>query len=48
LAGDLITTTFSAVGKSFSETPRRSAEIEAYADTMADMFCAYLRSIEQV
>jgi AcrR family transcriptional regulator len=48
LAGDLITTTFSAVGKSFSETPRRSAEIEAYADAMADMFCAYLRSIEQV
>jgi AcrR family transcriptional regulator len=47
LAGDLITTTFSAVGKSFSETPRRGAEIEAYADAMADMFCAYLRSVEQ-
>jgi AcrR family transcriptional regulator len=48
LASDLITTTLGAVGKSFSETPRRSAEIEAYADAMADMFCAYLTSIEQV
>jgi AcrR family transcriptional regulator len=46
LAGDLITTTLSAVGKHFSETPRSSAEIEAYADAMADMFCAYLRGLE--
>jgi AcrR family transcriptional regulator len=46
LAGDLITTTLSAVGKQFSETPRTSAEIEAYADAMADMFCAYLRALE--
>jgi AcrR family transcriptional regulator len=42
LAGDLITTTLSAVGKHFSESPRTSAEIEACADAMADMFCAYL------
>jgi AcrR family transcriptional regulator len=46
LAGDLITTTLSAVGKHFSETPRTPAEIEAYADAMADMFCAYLRGLE--
>lgn len=46
LAGDLITTTFSVVGKHFSESPRRPAEIEAYADAMADMFCAYLKHIE--
>ena len=46
LAGDLITTTFSQVGKHFSETPRTPAEIEAYADAMADMFCAYLRAFE--
>jgi AcrR family transcriptional regulator len=46
LAGDLITTTLSEVGKHFSETPRTSAEIEAYADAMADMFCAYLRALE--
>jgi AcrR family transcriptional regulator len=47
LAGDLITTTLSVVGKRFSETPRTSAEIEAYAEAMADMFCAYLRALEQ-
>jgi AcrR family transcriptional regulator len=46
LAGDLITTTLSQVGKSFSETPRTAAEIDAYADGMADMFCAYLRGLE--
>jgi AcrR family transcriptional regulator len=42
LAGDLITTTLSTVGKHFSETRRTPAEIKAYADAMADMFCAYL------
>jgi len=42
LAGELITTTLSTVGKRFSEVPRTAAEIEAYADAMADMFCAYL------
>jgi AcrR family transcriptional regulator len=46
LAGDLITTTLSQVGKRFSETPRTPAEIEAYADAMADMFCAYLQDLE--
>lgn len=45
LAGDLITTTFGAVGKEFSETPRSEKEIAAYADAMADMFCAYLKSL---
>jgi hypothetical protein len=34
------------VGKRFSETPRTPAEIEAYADAMADMFCAYLNGLE--
>jgi AcrR family transcriptional regulator len=47
LAGDLITTTLSTVGKHFSESPRTSAEIEAFADAMADMFCAYLRGLER-
>ena len=46
LAGDLITTTLSAVGKRFSESPRTPAQIQAYADAMADMFCAYLEGIE--
>ncbi|WP_441235828.1 TetR family transcriptional regulator [Bradyrhizobium sp. 930_D9_N1_4] len=42
LAGELITTTLSEVGKSYSEEPRSVVEIAAYADAMADMFCAYL------
>jgi AcrR family transcriptional regulator len=47
LAGDLIKTTLSAAGKHFSGSPRTPAEIEAYADAMADMFCAYLRSLQR-
>jgi AcrR family transcriptional regulator len=47
LAGDLIKTTLSAVGKDFSESPRAPAEIDAYADTLADMFCAYLERLGQ-
>lgn len=47
LAADLITTTLSAGGKQFSATPRSSAQIEQYAQAMADMFCAYLASLEQ-
>jgi len=45
LACDLIATTLSTVGKEFSESPRSSAEIETYADGMADMFCAYIREL---
>ncbi|TIX03546.1 MAG: TetR/AcrR family transcriptional regulator, partial [Mesorhizobium sp.] len=45
LAGDLITMTLSAAGKDFSASPRTDAEIEAYADAMADMFCAYIASL---
>jgi len=37
--------TLSTVGKQFSETPRSYAEIDAYADAMADMFCAYLVAV---
>ncbi len=47
LAGDLIFTTLSTVGNSFSQTRRTRAEIKAYADTMADMFCAYLQALRQ-
>lgn len=46
LASDLITTTLSMVGKSFSESPRSTAETGAYADAMSDMFCAYLKELE--
>lgn len=42
LAGELITTTLSEVGKRFSEAPRSEAEIARRADGLADMFCAYL------
>jgi AcrR family transcriptional regulator len=45
VAGELITRTLSAVGKEFSESPRTPAEIKAYADAMADMFCAYLKDV---
>lgn len=45
LAGELIITTLSAVGKDFSGSPRTPVEIETYADAMADMFCAYLESL---
>lgn len=41
-AAELITSTLSAVGKRFSESPRQAKEIDAYAQAMADMFCAYL------
>ncbi|MDR1310601.1 MAG: TetR family transcriptional regulator [Burkholderiaceae bacterium] len=47
LAGNLITTTLGAAGKRFSESPRHPAEIEAYADALADMFCAYLEEIRR-
>jgi AcrR family transcriptional regulator len=47
LAGDLVMTTLSAVGKQFSETPRTTAEIESYANAIADMLCAYLRTLER-
>ena len=45
LAGDLVATTFGAVGKQFSETPRTEAQIKAYSEALADMLCAYLRSL---
>ena len=45
LAGDLILTTLSSVGKEFSERAPSPAEITEYADAVADMFCAYLSDI---
>ncbi|WP_454914384.1 TetR family transcriptional regulator [Variovorax gossypii] len=45
MAGDLIVRTLSTVGKDFSESPRTAAEIEAWADAMADMLCAYMESL---
>ncbi len=48
LAGQLVKSTLSEVGKSFSESPRTAGEIKRQADAMADMFCAYLASLAQV
>jgi AcrR family transcriptional regulator len=45
VAANLITSTLSAVGKHFSAKPRTRAEIDAYAEAMADMFCAYLGAL---
>jgi AcrR family transcriptional regulator len=42
LAGELITTTLSQVGKAFSETPRTADEVAAFSGAMADMFSAYI------
>ncbi len=48
LAGELIITTMTAVGKELSETPRGDAEIKEFAEAMSTMFCAYLAKVEQV
>jgi AcrR family transcriptional regulator len=45
LASDLIMSTLSAAGKMFSERRPAPAEVEAYADAMANMFCAYLMAV---
>ncbi|HBK45932.1 MAG TPA: TetR family transcriptional regulator [Xanthomonadaceae bacterium] len=45
LAGELITTTLSTVGKQFSGTSPTAAQIKVYSDAMADMFCAYLEGL---
>ena len=47
LAGSLITRTLSAVGRQLTAKARSDAEVGAYADAMADMFCAYLMSLQQ-
>ncbi|MCP1650138.1 TetR family transcriptional regulator [Pseudomonas nitroreducens] len=44
LACELITTTLGSVGKQFSESPRTAEEIQVFSESMADMFCAYLKS----
>ncbi|RWD61443.1 TetR family transcriptional regulator [Mesorhizobium sp.] len=45
LAGELIMKTLSAVGADLSEKERSAGEIEAYSGALADMFCAYLKSL---
>jgi AcrR family transcriptional regulator len=45
LAGELILTTLSTVGKRVSEAPRTPAEVATYSGALADMLCAYLDSL---
>ena len=45
LAAELIKTSFGAVAKAFSESPRTPGEIQAYSEALADMLCAYLREL---
>lgn len=45
LASSLIISTFSATGKQFSSEARSADEIHAFSEAMADMLCAYLRSL---
>lgn len=44
-AGELIRSTLSAAGKQFSMTPRTPAQIGDYADSLSEMFCAYLHAM---
>jgi hypothetical protein len=45
MAGQVLLTTLSSVGKHFSEWARTRAEVEAYGKAMADMLCAYLKDL---
>lgn len=47
LACDLVLGTLSSVGKDFSARPRTATEIEVYADGMADMFHAYINTLNR-
>ncbi len=45
LAADLIESTLTQVGSSFSASERSEEEISRFADAMADMFCAYFQQL---
>jgi AcrR family transcriptional regulator len=44
-AAHLVELTFTQVGSRFSATARSQAEIATFADSMADMFCAYIEQL---
>lgn len=46
LAGELVMTTMSTVGKDFSGNARTKEEIEVYTDAMAAMLSAYIRELK--
>jgi AcrR family transcriptional regulator len=45
LAADLVTATLGGVGKDFSMRPNAIAEVDVFADALADMLCAYLENL---
>lgn len=45
--GALIRSTLNAAGKQFSMAPRTPAQIRDYADSLADIFCAYLDAMSR-
>jgi len=45
LAGDLVMTTLSQVGKEFSSSKRTPSEIKTFADAIADMLGAYIQAL---
>ncbi len=47
LAGDVIAMSLTEVGERVSEIPLTDEEIRAYADALADMFCAYLERLRR-
>jgi AcrR family transcriptional regulator len=44
-AADVVMTTMSTVGKKVSEQQQTEAEVDAWAEASADMYCAYLRRL---
>jgi AcrR family transcriptional regulator len=44
-AGDVIMTSMGAIGKKISEQGRPRSEVDALADAVGDMFCAYLERL---
>ncbi|MDE1169335.1 MAG: TetR family transcriptional regulator [Pseudomonas sp.] len=47
-ASELILTTLSSVGRDFSASPRSDTDITVWAEGMADMFCAYVVTLNNV
>lgn len=45
IAGDVIIDSLTSFGESFSDKPRTYAEIKTYSNAMADMFCAYIKTL---
>ncbi len=45
IAGDLISTTLTTVGKEYSQGLKAKKDIDAYAGAMADMLCAYVDAL---